>query len=146
MKDFKKLQEMDRRARELAGLYAAEKARADSLAEELRPFVKIREHYEHAKEKHPYFCNALTYYTKSGVSHFLSIMRDEIKVGIETDTLGCQDVLNCEVAEALKEIVYGNTSAAIEECYDAIAVLLRVVDVLEGRQVLGNPARNEEEK
>jgi hypothetical protein len=36
MKDFKKLQEMDRRARELAGLYAAEKERADSLAEELR--------------------------------------------------------------------------------------------------------------
>lgn len=27
----------------------------------------------------------------------------------------------------------GNTAAAVEECYDAIAVLLRVVDVLEGR-------------
>ena len=36
MKDFKKLQEMDRRMRELAGLYAAERERADSLAEELR--------------------------------------------------------------------------------------------------------------
>ena len=35
MKDFKKLQEMDRRARELAGLYAAEKERADALEAEL---------------------------------------------------------------------------------------------------------------
>lgn len=36
MKDFKKMQEMDRRARELAGLYAEEKARADKLEAELR--------------------------------------------------------------------------------------------------------------
>ena len=36
MKDFKKLQEIDRRARELAGLYAAEKGRADALEAELR--------------------------------------------------------------------------------------------------------------
>ena len=40
MKYFKKLQEMDRRMRELAGLYAAEKERADSLAEELRAFLE----------------------------------------------------------------------------------------------------------
>ena len=30
-------------------------------------------------------------------------------------------------------------AAAVEECYDAIAVLLRVIDVLEGRQPLGRP-------
>lgn len=36
MKDLKKLQEMDRKMRELAGLYAAEKERADALEAELR--------------------------------------------------------------------------------------------------------------
>ena len=36
MKYFKKLQEMDRRMRELAGLYAEEKKRADALEAELR--------------------------------------------------------------------------------------------------------------
>ena len=30
-----------------------------------------------------------------------------------------------------------------EECYDAIAVLLRVVDVIEGRQALGKPQEGE---
>jgi hypothetical protein len=42
MKDFKKLQEMDRRARELAGLYAAEKDRADKLEAELRAIRENR--------------------------------------------------------------------------------------------------------
>ena len=36
MSELKRLQEMDRRMRELAGLYAEEKKRADALAEELR--------------------------------------------------------------------------------------------------------------
>ena len=42
MKDFKKLQEMDRRMRELAGLYAAEKERADKLEAELRAIRENR--------------------------------------------------------------------------------------------------------
>lgn len=146
MKDFKKLQEMDRRARELAGLYAAEKERADSLAEELRPFAKIRKHYEHAKEKHPYFCNRLSYRTLYGVVGRLKDARDELELNISSGTVSFRDVLDCEIAEAEREMVYGNPAAAIEECYDAIAVLLRVVDVLEGRQALGDPAKNEEEK
>jgi hypothetical protein len=42
MKEYKKLQEMDRRARELAGLYAAERERADALESELRALRKNR--------------------------------------------------------------------------------------------------------
>lgn len=42
MKDFERLQEMDRRARELAGLYAAEKERADKLEAELRAIRENR--------------------------------------------------------------------------------------------------------
>ena len=71
----------------------------------------------------------------------MSMARHELKLGIETGTVGFQEVLNCEVMEALKEIVDGNTAAAVEECYDAIAVLLRVVDVLEGRHALGDLAK-----
>lgn len=33
----------------------------------------------------------------------------------------------------------GDKANAVEECYDAIAVLLRMVDVPEGRQTLGKP-------
>lgn len=102
---------------------------------------KIREHYEHAKEKHPYFCDKLNYYTKKGADNDLSFYREFLKIGIEDESVAVRDVLACELAEMHREIVYGNTAAAVEECYDAIAVLLRVVDVLEGRQALGDPAK-----
>jgi hypothetical protein len=41
----------------------------------------------------------------------------------------------------MQAYIKGDIAAAVEECYDAIAVLLCVVDVLEGRQALGNPAK-----
>ena len=36
----------------------------------------------------------------------------------------------------------GNAERAVDEAYDAIAVLLRIIDVLEGRQKLGKPEEN----
>lgn len=43
-------------------------------------------------------------------------------------------------------IANGNTAHAVEECYDAISVLLRTIDVLEGRQKLGKPETKGETK
>ena len=48
-------------------------------------------------------------------------------------------LLNCEVWEVHDALLRGDNANAVEKCYDAIAVLLRVVDVIEGRQPLGNP-------
>ena len=50
--------------------------------------------------------------------------------------------------EAMREPVtgchaVGHPELAVEECYDAIAVLLRVIDVLEGRQELRRPERGD---
>lgn len=53
------------------------------------------------------------------------------------------DVLLCELYEVEYAMAKKDVPNSIEECYDAIAVLLRVVDVLEGRQALGNPAKDE---
>lgn len=141
MKDFKKLQEMERRARELAGLYAEEKKRADSLAEELRSFAKIREHYDHAREKHPYFCDMVTCLSETGADTHLDIYRATLAAEIAANSVEASTLLRCEHYEAIQAYTKGNIPAAVEECYDAIAVLLRLVDVLEGRQALGDPAR-----
>jgi dTDP-4-amino-4,6-dideoxygalactose transaminase len=141
MKEYKKLQEMDRRARELAGLYAEEKKRADALEAELRSFAKIREHYERAKEKHPYFCDMITCLSDSGADTHLDIYRATLAAGIAVNSVEASTVLSCEYYEAMQAYTRGNTAAAVEKCYDAIAVLLRVVDVLEGRQALGSPAK-----
>jgi hypothetical protein len=104
---------------------------------------KIREHYNHAREKHPYFCDNLSYYTKSNAVEKLMLARSFIRYGIENKCVSFLDILNCEIAEAIKEIVDGNTERAIEELLDTIAVCLRGIDVLKGLQVLGNPEKKE---
>ena len=45
----------------------------------------------------------------------------------------------CEVREAYEALYNGDKSQAVEELYDCAAVLLRAIDVLEGRQALGKP-------
>lgn len=114
---------------------------------------KIREHYEHAKSKHPYFCDKiapvdLDKEDREGLVDYieavkmrLSDMRSNIKVLIKKGELDWNDLVLCELCEVDEAIANGDTTAAVEECYDAIAVLLRVVDVLEGRQALGNPKK-----
>lgn len=105
----------------------------------------IERHYKRAKEKHPYFCDIIcrdkTWF--DGASFLLNDYRQRIRCSIDSETLCWSDLLGCEVYEALVEIGNGKTSNAVEECYDAIAVLLRVVDVLEGRQALGRPNEGE---
>lgn len=114
---------------------------------------KIQEHYEHAKDKHPYFCDGLLPTdTDKGWNRGevlqkivleLRLARDRIEVGGKIGNRLWNEILNCEVWELTEAIYHKDTAAAIEECYDAIAVLLRTVDVLEGRQELGNPTKEE---
>lgn len=103
---------------------------------------KIREHYEHAKQKHSYFADEITRIEDESFWRSREIRyRRTLKTRIELNNVGADDVLDCEVCEMFHAFTAGNTAAAVEECYDAIAVLLRVVDVLEGRQSLGDPAK-----
>lgn len=104
---------------------------------------KIREHYEHAKQKHPYFCDIITCLSDSGADTHLDIYKATLAAEIATNSVEASTVLSCEYYEAVQAYTRGNTDSAIEECYDAIAVLLRIVDVLEGRQALGDPAKKE---
>ena len=101
----------------------------------------IERHYFHAREKHPYFCDLMchdkTRFDSAGF--MLGDCRQRLESAASVGVLCWDDVLDCEKYEALVEIGNGKYSAAIEELYDCIAVLLRVIDVLEGRQQLGNP-------
>lgn len=95
-------------------------------------------HYIHAKEKHPYFCDTITYHTAhTGVPLMLQRAREQLRQEIDNQSVTPRDVLDCEVWEAIEAFVNGDTAHAVDECYDAIAVLLRTIDVLEGRQKLG---------
>lgn len=102
---------------------------------------RICKHYAHAIEKHPYFCDII----RTGDLPFdfakfhLEDCRRRLVHARDANVLRWDELLDCEKYEAMVEINSGNTVRAVEECYDAIAVLLRTIDVLEGRQKLGKP-------
>ncbi len=109
--------------------------------ERLRKVVRILEHYDHAREKHPHFCDheSPELWSVNDAKQYMGIMRNHLRDQTASGNIHWDTVLECEEAEVIDAIIRGDKPAAVEECYDAIAVLLRVVDVLEGRQPLGKP-------
>lgn len=98
-------------------------------------------HYKHACDKHPYFADR--FYTpiagEPPTDCLLAGARAALEGAIRE---GCVDVfmvLNCETCEIAEAYARGNMEQAREECLDAIAVLMRMVDVIDGLQQLGNP-------
>ena len=100
---------------------------------------RIVSHYLHAIEKHPHFCDKITYLSESGADTHLKLCRKILESSEYVGGLGAVDVINCELYEAVQAYAHGDISHAVEECYDTIATLLRTIDVLEGRQKLGKP-------
>lgn len=99
---------------------------------------RISNHYTHAKEKHPYFADLFMLRSDGLVSKYeLEKCRSHLKFAIDNKGVTTLDVLRCELAEIYEAVARDDKTQAIEECYDSIAVLLRIVDVLEGRQELG---------
>lgn len=114
--------------------------------EETNHVSSILKHYAHAREKHPYFCDIITCLSESGADTHLDIHRSTLKAEADNGCVEVGTVLMCEFYEAIQAYANGNTAHAVEECYDAIAVLLRTIDVLEGRQKLGKPEAKGEAK
>ena len=113
---------------------------------------RICTHYVHAREKHPYFCDRLLpgeeYRGNVGEEIKANLAEERLRItyAIRKRRLGWDRLLNCEVWEALEAVFEGNKARAVEELYDCIAVILRTIDVLEGRQTLGRPEEGGSEK
>lgn len=107
----------------------------------------IERHYRNAKEKHPYFCDVLFREDRKrvdgGPDAHLATGRAHLDGMIRRGEADFLDVADCEVAEAFAAYCNGDVPQTIEEVYDVIAVLLRVIDVLQGRQALGRPKEGE---
>ena len=102
----------------------------------------ILKHYNHALEKHPYFCDGILSPVED-YNEALANQRSRLAAAKSCGMVAACDLVDCELLEAYAEAANGNTARAVEECYDAIAVLLRTIDVLEGRQKLGKLKRVE---
>lgn len=119
---------------------------------------KIASHYAHARKKHPYFCDGLLPtqvpypmepgeiphpMTKDSALHVIHVnlraSRERIRHGTFSANILWNELLDCEVWEATEALANGDKAQAVEELYDCIAVCLRAIDVIEGRQSLGKP-------
>ena len=100
---------------------------------------RVRKHYAHAREKHPYFCDRITYRSARYADTELEICRKILKTESRAGDIKAVSVIQCELYEAIQAYTHGDIAHAVEELYDTIATLLRMVDVLEGRQKLGKP-------
>ena len=104
---------------------------------------RITNHYLHAREKHPYFCDQLqpNLSDKKKLNEIigatLTVFRKQIQQSITDGNLEFDELLNCEVWEAQEALANGDKAQAVEELYDCISVCLRTIDVIEGRQKLG---------
>ena len=104
---------------------------------------RIWGHYDHAKEKHPYFCDRLLpdYLLRDNIKERivsnLAFARHRIKAGVRDHNLMWNEIADHGVWAATEAMFNGDTAAAVEKLYDVIAVILRTIDVLEGRQALG---------
>lgn len=103
---------------------------------------RVRAHYAHAIEKHPYICDRIIYRSETDADTDLGICRAILEAENCAGDVKAVSVIECELCEAMQAYAHGDTSHAIEECYDTIATLLRTIDVLEGRQKLGKPETN----
>lgn len=136
---------------------------------------KVRLHYEHAVEKHPYFCDMLYWMGRDAKADAeivkqradqLAISRRTLAEHVGTRRVTSLNVLDCELKELWASMVdahiaekeckpaEGDTeetahrkemaaneawAQVCDEAYDCIAVLLRIIDVIHGRQTLGRP-------
>ena len=106
-----------------------------------RDFLKrATAHYDHAVESHPRFCD---YLAESKCVEFaradLAWAREDLALNAKENRSTFSEVLDKEIAETLLAIVEGRGEAAVEAAYDAIAVIMRAISVVEGRQRLGHP-------
>lgn len=97
---------------------------------------KLAEHYNKAVVKHPSFTSRL--FTRETAPLFkemsnfdLHYTREQLARENENMCDSAQSVLQCEVFEIQQAYAQKDYEHAIDECYDAMAVLLRMVEVLE---------------
>ena len=109
--------------------------------------TRARLHYAKAVRKHPRFADALFCNSERNerirenalrqAERELEEMREDIYLSTRDGMLEARYLLSCEIAEAEVEHMRGNAAETISELYDAVAVLMRMIAVVEGRQKLG---------
>ena len=96
------------------------------------------EHFAKAVRKHPRFADALfSEDAADDAKGALEQARREIGYLAAHNWLDGDSLTQCEIAEAQFAYTQGDKATCVDELYDAVAVLMRMIAVVEGRQKLG---------
>ena len=96
------------------------------------------EHFVKAVRKHPRFADMLfSEDEKEDVEFLLERARAEVDYLTKNNWLDAGMLAMCELDEAQLAHARGDKAATISELYDAVAVLMRMIAVVEGKQRLG---------
>ena len=98
-------------------------------------YQRVAAHFLKAVRKHPRFADALDKYTDVKFAKAaLEKMRDKLDFMRECDAVSADDLVECELLEAW---CAPSEQETISELYDAVAVLMRMIATVEGKQKLG---------
>lgn len=102
---------------------------------------RIKQHYAYARLKHPDFCNWIlprnaTKDVKDKIAYNLLRVRERIAEAEEKGVLGWDDILDCQMWKVFDSLAKGDNPKAVKTMYKMVAVILRTIDVVEGRQEL----------
>ena len=106
---------------------------------------RIAQHYAHAREKHPHFCDWIgtkNDAAKTKITKHLEEMRLDLSAAAKCGQVDWAALLDCEMWEVFDALANGDKAHAVEELYDCAVICLRTIDMLEGRQKLGKPETN----
>lgn len=95
---------------------------------DMRRIAEIVRHYDRAKRRHPVFADVLTHTETTTPARHYKRLRDEAHAIGYCSPL---QIFLAEYAEVLEAIAVEDKAQAVYECYDCIAVLLRLVDMIE---------------
>ena len=108
--------------------------------------IRARLHYAKAVRKHPRFADALfsmyehhTEYedVRDEMIVDLAEAREDLMMDEQAKTVVAKSIVSVETLEAFVEYLRGDKAACVDELYDAVAVLMRMIAVVEGKQKLG---------
>ena len=101
-------------------------------------YQRAASHFLKAVRKHPRFADKMFgNYSYDEARDDLDYVRRTLCEDERNGRLIAEALLLCETAEA--EVAYqsGDKAATIDELYDAVAVIMRMIAVVEGKQKLG---------
>ena len=94
----------------------------DAMSEDLKTHLsyavhdrRIEAHYKHAREKHPYFCDAVTGYTPTVAKVRLNQLRTLIEWRAKNGAVTAEALVRCELLEAEEAVLRGDIAHAVLE-------------------------------